>query len=145
MGQDKTGCNFLRKSSFSKLCTIQKQTNHLSFASWNLAKVTCLFVFVLYEALKKRISSKFCILSCFVWLKSVLFNLLCVSGSTGWYCCPHNKNYNNLSIYRSGTTKHFINTYTPCLALSLSLSLSFSHRWWGYRLYCKRDRNSSWN
>ena len=30
--------------------------------------------------LNKRISSKFCLLSCFVWLKSVLSNLLCVFG-----------------------------------------------------------------
>ena len=36
--QNKTGCEFSRKSSFSKLRTIQKQTNHLSFASWILAE-----------------------------------------------------------------------------------------------------------
>ena len=36
--QNKTGCGFFRKSSFSKLSTIQKQTNHLSFASWILAE-----------------------------------------------------------------------------------------------------------
>ena len=29
------GCEFSRKSSFSKLRTIQKQTNHLAFASWH--------------------------------------------------------------------------------------------------------------
>ena len=38
-----------------------------------------LLVFVLLVASKKRILSKFCILSCFVSLKSVLLNLLCVS------------------------------------------------------------------
>ena len=43
--------------------------------------VNSLFVFVLYVALKKRISSKMCILSCFVWLKYVLFNILCVFGA----------------------------------------------------------------
>ena len=36
--QKKTKCEFSRKSSFSKLRTIQKQTIHLSFASWILAK-----------------------------------------------------------------------------------------------------------
>ena len=34
--------------------------------------------FVLFVALKKRIPSKICILSCFVRLKSVLFNPVCV-------------------------------------------------------------------
>ena len=94
------------------LCTIQKQANHLYFASWILAEgrrhetdilqslktdfrtsVLCplpstrialakdeRFVFVLYVALKKRISLKFCIVL-FVWLKGVLFNILCVFGS----------------------------------------------------------------
>ena len=38
-------------------------------------------IFVLYTALKKRISSKIHILSCFVWLKSVLFNLWCAFAS----------------------------------------------------------------
>ena len=32
----------------------------------------------LFAALKKRIPSKICILSRFVWLKSILFNLLCI-------------------------------------------------------------------
>ena len=36
------------------------------------------FVFVLFVALKKRIPSKICVRSCFVWLKSVLFNFLSV-------------------------------------------------------------------
>ena len=35
-----------------------------------------LFVFLLFVALKKRIHSNLCILSCFVWLKSVLYNIL---------------------------------------------------------------------
>ena len=39
------------------------------------------FVFVLHVALKHRISSKICILPCFVWWKSALFNSLCVFGT----------------------------------------------------------------
>ena len=63
-----------KKSSFSKLRATQKQTIYLFFASWILAegrvhendvlkesnwqKISELFVFMLYVALKKRISSK---------------------------------------------------------------------------------------
>ena len=46
----------------------------------NWQKISELFVFVLYVVLKKKISLKVPILS-FVWLKSILFNLLCVLGS----------------------------------------------------------------
>ena len=44
----------------------------------NWQQLSYLFVFVLFVALKKRIPSKMCLLSCLVWLKSVLFSLLCV-------------------------------------------------------------------
>ena len=42
------------------------------------SKISDLFVFVLFVALKKRISSKIYIVSCFLWLKSVIFNFMCV-------------------------------------------------------------------
>ena len=80
--QNKTGCEFSRKSSFSKLRPIQKQTNNLSLQESKWQKISCLFVLpcFVHIVLKKRISSNLRILSCFVWLKSVLFNLLCVFG-----------------------------------------------------------------
>ena len=57
---------FSRKSSFSKLRTTQKQTIHLSFVSWILTQE------------KEDFLGNLCFLSCFIRLKSVLFNLLCV-------------------------------------------------------------------
>ena len=42
--------------------------------------VNCLVLSVLYVALKRGISSKIRTLSCFIWLKSVLLNLLYVFG-----------------------------------------------------------------
>ena len=44
--------------------------------SWQ--QLCYVFVFELFVASKKGIPSKNCILSCFVWLKSLIFNLLCV-------------------------------------------------------------------
>ena len=57
---------------------------------WSLVPTSCcknptgdrevgdLLVCLLFIPLKNRISSKFGILSCFVWLKGIVFNLLCV-------------------------------------------------------------------
>ena len=44
----------------------------------NWQHISDLFVFVLFVALKTTIPSEIRILSCFVWLNNVLFNLFCV-------------------------------------------------------------------
>ena len=43
-----------------------------------LAAAKWFVIFVLFVALKKRIPSKICILSSFVWFRNVLFNLVCI-------------------------------------------------------------------
>ena len=53
---------FLRKSSFSKLCTTQKQTVHWSFASWMLAvlrKRSCLMPSSLCKHLLAKVNCLF--------------------------------------------------------------------------------------
>ena len=65
--QDKT-CEFLRKSSLSKLCTPYKEKNKQSI---HLA-----FVSLMLGCWQKEKGSH--ILSCFIQIKSVLFNPLCV-------------------------------------------------------------------
>ena len=50
-----------------------------------LQRLSYFFVFVLFVALKKRIPSKICILSCFICLKSVLLKFLCF-----WSCFKGN-------------------------------------------------------
>ena len=66
------------------LCSIfyfnRKILAYPSFWRTQLAAAKLLFVFVLFVAVKKRIPSKICIRSCFVWLKSAQFNILCVFG-----------------------------------------------------------------
>ena len=95
--QNKIGCQFSKKPSFSKLHTIQKQKNHLPFASlilgegrghetsalflppeFNWQKLSELFVgFCIVCSFEKEDFLEIRILSCFVWIKSVLFNFLC--------------------------------------------------------------------
>ena len=58
---------------YSNKNSLQKYLNHV-FHLNQLVTNKDLFVCVLFIALKKRIPSKICILSCFVWLKSILFN-----------------------------------------------------------------------
>ena len=53
----------------------------LPSTSISLAKDKWIVCFCIVNSYEKRISLKIHILSCFVWLKSVLFNLLCVFGS----------------------------------------------------------------
>ena len=79
----------------------------------------CLFVFVLYVALKKRISSKIRILSCFVWLKRVLLNLLCFG-----ICDCHQLD-------------------TPSRTLSSDFSNQTFHCWYS-GLLCRRPLNMEW-
>ena len=51
---------------------------HILLEAPNWQQLSDLFAFVLFVALKKRIPWKMCILSRFLWSKSVLFNLLCI-------------------------------------------------------------------
>ena len=77
-----------------------RQRAHILVEEPNGQQQSYLFVFVWFLALKKRIPSEIGKLSCFVWLKSVLFNLLCVSGKSIIYrlriirCDPHSGSKN---------------------------------------------------
>ena len=100
---NKTGCNFCCcwwNLIFQSYTYNTKTTDSLIFCQLtcrscalflpqesNWQKISELFLFVLCVALKKRISSKMWILSCFVWLKIILFNLLCVLGFFFFFIC----------------------------------------------------------
>ena len=70
--QNKTGCKFLRKSSFSKLRTKQKQAIHLSFASW-ISELSVCFCIVRSFEKGDFLQNSYPVLFCLI--KSVLFNL----------------------------------------------------------------------
>ena len=74
-------CSFACFNYWQEFCPVSAisvhSVSHILLEEPNWQQLSYLFVFVLIVALKKRIPSNICILSCFVWLKSVLLNLLC--------------------------------------------------------------------
>ena len=65
--QNKTGCEFSRKFSFSKLRTIQKETIYLSVASWILAEEKGRETLLLFCLIKKCSFQPFSLCVCF-WM-----------------------------------------------------------------------------
>ena len=70
-------------------CGLKKNPVLCTHSSWRTKlTATKLFVFVLFVALKKRIPSKFCILSCFVELNSIFVQpFVCFWSHSTCFCC----------------------------------------------------------